>query len=462
MSWRIVKLGSVITHRKEFITISDSEEYKRCRVQVNRKGVVLRDVVKGSAINTKKQQVCKAGDFLVAEIDAKVGGYGFVPAQLEGAIVSSHYFLFDVDETKMLKSYLAWLIRTDIIQEQINSKGSTNYAAIRPKNVLDFEIPLPSTIQQQEEIVDRLDSFSVNYLEVLKELDQQQSYLQLLHQTILQEAVQGKLTKQDEADEPASELLKRIKAEKQKLVKEGKLKKEKELPPISEAEIPFELPKGWVWCRLGEIALFSEAGKSYQCEERQVEGDEWGIIKMSAVSSGVFKESENKFFKSSLNKEQAYKIENGDMLFARASGSKELTGVSCVIQSIRANLLLNDKTIRFRFPKYLSVEYINSWNNCFLGRAYYETIMGSKTTTMNNITREQFNCLPVPLPPQLEQQRIITKVQQLQQQLSSLEVQVQQSQQYAQLLLQTVLKEAFEAKEKQYEMNEELSLAAEN
>ncbi len=59
MNWKIEKLGNAITHRKEFTTIDNSVEYKRCRVQVNRKGVVLRDIVKGVAINTKKQQVCR-------------------------------------------------------------------------------------------------------------------------------------------------------------------------------------------------------------------------------------------------------------------------------------------------------------------------------------------------------------------------------------------------------------------
>jgi type I restriction enzyme S subunit len=177
MSWKIVKLGSVLEQRKGFITIDDSKEYKRCRVQVNRKGVVLRDVVKGSAINTKKQQLCKEGDFLVAEIDAKVGGYGFVGNELEGAIVSSHYFLFEVDESKMLKEYLAWLIKTDIIQEQINSKGSTNYAAIRPTNVLNFEIPLPATITEQSEVIKKLNQFHEKFCSVQTELEQQQSYL---------------------------------------------------------------------------------------------------------------------------------------------------------------------------------------------------------------------------------------------------------------------------------------------
>jgi type I restriction enzyme S subunit len=251
MSWKRVKLGDVIKQRRDLIIIDNSVEYKRCRVQVNRKGVILRDIVKGIAINTKKQQVCKEGDFLVAEIDAKVGGYGFVGKDLEGAIVSSHYFLFEVDETKLLKKYLSWLIKTDIIQEQITSKGSTNYAAIRPSHVLNFEIPLPS-ISEQIEIVSRLNNINTRYSLLFKELDQQQTYLQQLRQTILQEAVQGKLSEQNPSDEDAATLLKRIKAEKGKLIKEGKLKKEKELPSRPGDEIPFVLPKGWVWCRLAE------------------------------------------------------------------------------------------------------------------------------------------------------------------------------------------------------------------
>ena len=74
-----------------------------------------------------------------------------------------------------------------------------------------------------------------------------------LKKSILQYAMQGKLVAQDPNDEPASELLKRIKAEKEQLIKDGKIKKEKTLPPITEEEIPYELPQGWEWCRLGSI-----------------------------------------------------------------------------------------------------------------------------------------------------------------------------------------------------------------
>ena len=146
----------MVRHRKEFITIQPDETYSRCRVQTSARGIVLRDRVPGAAIKTKKQQVCRAGEFLVAEIDAKLGGYGIVPNELNGAIVSSHYFLFEVKERYLLKKFLHWYCKTPNFLEQVNARGSTNYAAIRSENVLTYTIPLPS-LDEQQRIVAKLD-----------------------------------------------------------------------------------------------------------------------------------------------------------------------------------------------------------------------------------------------------------------------------------------------------------------
>jgi len=148
-AWPLVKLGEVISQRKEFITIDDAQEYMRCRVKLHAKGIVLRDRVTGSEIKTKQQQVCRAGEFLVAEIDAKVGGFGIVPDELEDSIVSSHYFLFTIDSAKLNKKFLDFYSKTPTFREQVNAKGSTNYAAIRPQEVLNYTIPLPPLAEQQ-------------------------------------------------------------------------------------------------------------------------------------------------------------------------------------------------------------------------------------------------------------------------------------------------------------------------
>jgi type I restriction enzyme S subunit len=157
--WPMVPLGKALTHRKEFIEINDLETYKRCRVQLHSKGIVVRDQVPGVEIKTKKQQVCRAGEFLVAEIDAKLGGYAIVPQELDAAIVSSHYFLFPVDETKLDRGFLGYFIRTPGFHDQITPQGTTNYSAIRPAQVLAYQIPLPS-LSEQRRLVERIDALA--------------------------------------------------------------------------------------------------------------------------------------------------------------------------------------------------------------------------------------------------------------------------------------------------------------
>lgn len=169
-AWPVVPLAEVLRHRKEFITIDDTQQYKRCRVQLHAKGILLRDIVSGADIKTKKQQVCRAGEFLVAEIDAKMGGFGLVPAELHGAVVSSHYFLFELDESCLDARYLDHYCRTERFRTQVEAQGSTNYAAIRPADVLAYTIPLPPLIEQQA-LVARLDALAEKTRQVEAHLD---------------------------------------------------------------------------------------------------------------------------------------------------------------------------------------------------------------------------------------------------------------------------------------------------
>jgi type I restriction enzyme S subunit len=156
-SWPFVPLGEVISYRKEFFTIEDKKSYKRCRVQLAARGIVLRDIVSGADVKTKEQQECRAGEFLVAEIDAKHGGYGLVPKELDKAIVSSHYFIFTINEQRLNREFLSWYLKTPEFFAQVAAKGSTNYAAIRPHQVLNYVIPLPS-LAEQTRVAERLDT----------------------------------------------------------------------------------------------------------------------------------------------------------------------------------------------------------------------------------------------------------------------------------------------------------------
>ncbi|WP_434105231.1 restriction endonuclease subunit S [Klebsiella quasipneumoniae] len=232
--------------------------------------------------------------------------------------------------------------------------------------------------------------------------------IEALKQTILQLAVMGKLVPQDPDDEPASELLKRIEQEKAQLVKEGKIKKQKPLPPVSDEEKPFELPAGWKWCRLGDLAIGSEAGWSPQCEPHPRNGDDWGVLKISSVTWGEFNPEENKALPVKLEPRQEYEVKGKDFLLSRANTSELVARSVVVPQTVPKHLMLSDKIIRFQFSDLLDVNYINIVNNSMLSREYYGMVAGGTSASMKNVTRNQVSLLPVALPPNNEQKKIIS------------------------------------------------------
>ena len=129
----------------------------------------------------------------------------------------------------------------------------TSKLAINRKSFSNYQIYLVD-IERQNQLLHKLNKMKSVSDGLLQTIQQQQKYAEMLRQSILQQAVEGKLCEQDPNDEPASVLLEKIKVEKERLIAEKKIKKQKPLPPISEEEKTFDLPKGWEWCRLGEIS----------------------------------------------------------------------------------------------------------------------------------------------------------------------------------------------------------------
>lgn len=166
---------------------------------------------------------------------------------------------------KYLHIYLHWN-REELLVSQM--KGMAN-VSLPMNRIADVMVTVPS-IDKQREIIELEKQLVEKEIEADNLFADQLTQLENLKQAILQEAVQGKLVKQDPKDEPASELLKRIKAEKATLRQaQGKGKKEKSLPPIKPEEVPFEIPENWVWCRLGEIISISSGDglTSYQMDK---------------------------------------------------------------------------------------------------------------------------------------------------------------------------------------------------
>lgn len=183
-----------------------------------------------------------------------------------------------------------------------------------------------------------------------------------LRELILTLAMQGKLVAQDPNDPPASELLKQIEAEKQRLHASSSSRKQgssgkkdldsrlhgngdiriKSVPPIKLEEIPCELPKGWEQINLENVISFMDAGWSPKCENEPAKENEWGVLKTTAVQSLLFLPQENKALPAKLAPRPNAQVEENDILITRA-GPKNRVGICCVAKAIRPQLMLSDK-----------------------------------------------------------------------------------------------------------------------
>jgi type I restriction enzyme S subunit len=283
--------------------------------------------------------------------------------------------------------------------------------------------PLPPLAEQNrivakiEEIMPYIDRYAVAY-------DHLQSYNTRfpddLKKSILQMAIQGKLVPQDPNDEPASVLLEKIAKEKQKLVKEGKIKKQKPLPPIKDKEIPFDIPESWVWVRLGNVITDTEAGKSPQCKNRPATKQEWGVIKTTAIQDGYFLADENKVLPSGFQIKSDQVVHAGDLLITRA-GPQNRTGVTCIVNNEPGNLILSDKTVRIRYVKgFVNENYLMY---ALKSPAVQRCITGAKSgmaESQVNISQNNMRLFVLPFPPLAEQKRIVAKLDELLPQIDGL------------------------------------------
>jgi type I restriction enzyme, S subunit len=437
MSDKKSKIGSFLKRSKIPVDIEDNKEYGRVTIRINHNGVSLRDTEVGSKIGTKKQFILKDGQFVMSKIDARYGAFGIASAVVDGAIITGNFWAYDVDKKKVNIEWFNQFTNSPDFYDLCEraSTGITHRKYLNESYFLNYEIALPS-IEDQLSIIEKIKEQKKSFIDLSTELNRQFYLVKKLREQLLEDAVQGKLVSQDENDEPACELLKKIKAE-----KKAKDKKYKELPAIKHEELPFDIPANWVWCRMGDLAWHSESGKSYKCIEVPINGDEWGVIKLSAISWDTFNENENKLYSVCQPDDIAAQVSVGDFLISRANTS-ELVGKSVVVKKLTKNLLLSDKTIRFKFSKNTFVDFINKCNNSINSRVYYSKMGSGSSPSMKNITRDHMNCLLIPLPPLAEQYRIVAKLEGLMQTCDELEASIQASRGQSEQLLQKVLREA--------------------
>ena len=290
--------------------------------------------------------------------------------------------------------------------------------------------PLPP-LSEQHRIVTKIKEFEPfldKYAQAEKRLnDLNAQFPNLLKKSILQEAVQGKLVPQDPTDEPASVLLERIRAEKEQLIKAGKIKRDKHESVIFRRDnshyekrgskeenideiIPFELPYSWEWIRLSTILTSTDAGKSPQCENRPRNNGEWGVIKTTAIQDGYFLAEENKVLPLNFNIQESMVVHHGDLLITRA-GPRNRTGVICVVDGEPEYLILSDKTVRLSYLRDLvNPYYVMTALSSPAMQYFVIDAMTGMAASQVNISQEKMKTFLLPLPPLNEQQRIVDEV----------------------------------------------------
>ncbi|MFC0604962.1 restriction endonuclease subunit S [Winogradskyella pulchriflava] len=440
-NWKKVKLGSILTESK--IEAVESNADSRIRVLLNANGVIKRPLTKETKGATKYFKRSE-GQFIYGKQNLHKGAFGIIPKELDGFTSSSDLPAFDVDKSCLPEWLDYFLKQGDFYLSLIDIAKGAATKRIQPKALFEVEIPLPDTTQEQQEIIEGFKN-KERYNELLdSEIQTQKQLISQLKQAILQEAIQGKLTQewreQYPNTEPASELLKRIKAEKEKLIKDKKIKKEKPLPPITAEEIPFTIPESWSWCRLGEISDIQRGSsprpkgdKRYFSEEKT--NSNWITISDITNNSEQDILLKTKEYLTDLGTKYSRYVNKNEFIIA-VSGSTTgkccLTGIKGFIYDGLAVVRLHNKELYPQFLLNYMIQLYTHINNSKEGASF------------PNINTGFLKNMVYPLMSLEEQKAIVEKVVTLMQKCNALEQEITQSEQYANMLMQAVLKEAFE------------------
>ena len=227
---------------------------------------------------------------------------------------------------------------------------------------------------------------------------------QELKNSILQLAIQGKLVEQRPEEGTAEELFAQIQEEKQRLIAEKKIKKEKPLPEVTEDEKPFDIPECWKWVRWGELSQSIQYGYNAPAQE----SGRIKMVRISDIQDGKVMWDSVPYCEIKEENIPAYLLGANDILFARTGGT---VGKSYLVKEVPEESIYAGYLIRTRYSSFLSPEYLK----CFMeSPLYWEQLRnGTIATAQPNCNGKTLSKMILPLPPLAEQKRIVSKIEEL-------------------------------------------------
>lgn len=445
MSWEVVEMRSFLSERKGRYKPDDNVISGLKRIdKIDFSG----NIFLSEKPSKTDMILIKQGDLVISGINVEKGAMSIYKGE-DDVIATIHYSSYEYNPEKIDTDFLRHFLKSsefiDALKVQVPGGIKTE---IKPKHILPLKVFIPTNVEEQREVVAFLDEQNKIVENQSTELTHQLDLVKQLRQTFLREAMQGKLVPQDENDEPASVLLEKIKAEKEHLVKEKIIKKQKPLPPITEEEIPFDIPENWVWCRLGELCNTITKGSSPKWQGvNYVDSYEKGILFITSKNVDSFKIdlSDSSFVEAKFNEIEPRSIlQKGDLLtniVGASIGRTALFDLDFVANINQAVCILRIE------HEYIDKPYLlNLMNSEFVINLMLEMQFapGRANLSMSNLAN-----FPIPLPPLSEQQRIVAKLDELMAYCDELEASIKESQQQNEQLLQQVLREALEPKEKE-------------
>lgn len=315
------------------------------------------------------------------------------------------------------RDFLLWFFKSAyFIENGVKSfTGTAGQQRIHKDYLAMCVLPLPPFAEQKRIVakIEELLPYIDRYEQAWSKLEQFNSrFPEDMKKSLLQYAIQGKLVEQRPEEGTAEELFAQIQEEKQRLIAEKKIKKEKPLPEITDDEKPFDIPESWKWVKLGSILHYIDTGKSFKCDEIPPAGNKCGIIKVSAVTWGKFNENESKSCYSSDSWVDEYAIHENDFLICRAN-TAALVGGCVIVDKISKQLMLSDKVLRLHFSKMIYPFYVLWALRTPLVRNQFSSVATGTSESMKNISQEILKNTIIPLPPLAEQKRIVEKLEQM-------------------------------------------------
>lgn len=357
--------------------------------------------------------------------DFKIAYSGSVLMCIEGGSAGRKIGILDRDvcfgnklcsfnSTEIVNTYIYYYLQSHEFKEFFVDNMSGIIGGISIKKLKELPIPVP-TVSEQKAIVAKIEEllpYVDRYAKAYEKLEHfNVKFPEDMKKSILQYAVQGKLVQQLTEEGTAEALFEKLKSEKTRLCNEGIIKKDKFSCKIEEEEIPFDIPGSWKWVRLIDLLYdkpsngFSPKGVNYETNYKN--------LTLTATSSGQFISDAFKYVDITEEKAEKYWLKHNDILVQR-SNSRELVGTSCIYDGEDDQFIYPDLMMRMHvLEDYVDVRYVDFALKAPLNKNYFSKNASGTSESMPKINQRIVSMALIPLPPLKEQQRIVSKLDEL-------------------------------------------------